>query len=188
MTSKSLTELLAAADARGLAAAGLACLDRCLPLLTQDDEALRPLWAGLARGEEGWTAELAAARRALEDTALEDEDAALVRAMLAAAPSDWDAGALHAWADGCSATALEVHRRFDIGDCGPQLLARCRDEGAAEGVGPMVAGELRRQTRILEIVAEPPGGNGLRRALDVSAEGRRVLQAALSRQARASRA
>ncbi|MGW1137247.1 hypothetical protein [Streptomyces zhihengii] len=183
MTSKSLTELLAEADVHGLAASGLGCLDRCLPLLAQDDDVLRPLWASIARGEEGWAGELAASRQALESTALDDEDAALVRAMLAAAPSDWAPDALRAWADGCSASALEVHRRFDVGDCGPELLARCREDGP-EGVGPMVAGELRRQAQILEIVAEPPGGNGLRHALEISTEGRRVLRAVVSRRAR----
>ncbi|MDX2784412.1 hypothetical protein PV379_44960, partial [Streptomyces caniscabiei] len=41
----SLVELMAQADERGLAAGGLACLDRCVPLLGGDDEVLRPLWA-----------------------------------------------------------------------------------------------------------------------------------------------
>ena len=44
----SLVELIAQADERGLAASGLACLDRCLPLLGGDDEALRPLWGSLS--------------------------------------------------------------------------------------------------------------------------------------------
>ena len=46
----SLVELIAQADERGLAASGLACLDRCVPLLGGDDEVLRPLWANLAAG------------------------------------------------------------------------------------------------------------------------------------------
>lgn len=55
----SLVELIAQADERGLAASGLACLDRCVPLLGGDDEILRPLWASLAESEawgedEGW--------------------------------------------------------------------------------------------------------------------------------------
>lgn len=42
-TGRSLLELIDGADERGLAAAGLACLDRCLPLLAGDRaEALRP--------------------------------------------------------------------------------------------------------------------------------------------------
>ena len=44
----SLVELIGQADERGLAASGLACLDRCVPLLGGDDEVLRPLWAALA--------------------------------------------------------------------------------------------------------------------------------------------
>ncbi|MDH6607764.1 hypothetical protein M2164_003399 [Streptomyces sp. SAI-208] len=52
----SLVELIGQADERGLAASGLACLDRCVPLLGGDDEVLRPLWAGLAddAGAEEW--------------------------------------------------------------------------------------------------------------------------------------
>ncbi|BFO14723.1 hypothetical protein SHKM778_11110 [Streptomyces sp. KM77-8] len=46
----SLVELIARADERGLAASGLACLDRCVPLLGGDDEVLRPLWASLVEG------------------------------------------------------------------------------------------------------------------------------------------
>ncbi|MPY62660.1 hypothetical protein FNH08_37575, partial [Streptomyces spongiae] len=47
----SLVELIAQADERGLAASGVACLDRCVPLLGGEDEALRPLWASLADGD-----------------------------------------------------------------------------------------------------------------------------------------
>ncbi|MET8769844.1 hypothetical protein ABZV94_23550, partial [Streptomyces sp. NPDC004658] len=60
----SLVELIAQADERGLAASGLACLDRCLPLLGGDGELLRPLWARLADGSD-WSADLARARTAL---------------------------------------------------------------------------------------------------------------------------
>jgi hypothetical protein len=183
MTSKSLTELIAQADERGLAASGLACLDRCLPLLAPEDDMLRPLWAGLAGGEEEWAGALTAARQAMEGMPPGDEDAALVRGMLGAAPSDWAAPSLREWADGCSATALEVHRRFDMGDCAAETVERCR-EGGTDGVGPLVEGELRRQAQVLEILAEPPGGNGLRHALEVSTEGRRILRAAVSRRAR----
>ncbi|MEW2636027.1 hypothetical protein AB0903_31405 [Streptomyces sp. NPDC048389] len=183
MTSNSLTALIAQADERGLAASGLACLDRCLPLLAAEDDTLRPLWAGLAAGEENWAGELAVVRQAMEEAALADEDAALVRHMLGAAPSDWTAGPLREWADACSVAALEVHRRLDVGACGPNAVERCR-EGDAEGAGPLMAGELRRQVQILENLAESPGGNGLRHALEVSVEGRRVLRAAVSRRAR----
>ncbi|NKQ27413.1 hypothetical protein HF200_24095, partial [Streptomyces galbus] len=43
----SLVELIARADERGLAAAGLACSDRCVALLGGDEEILRPLWGNL---------------------------------------------------------------------------------------------------------------------------------------------
>ncbi|MFF3321496.1 hypothetical protein [Streptomyces sp. NPDC002889] len=185
MASKNLTELIAQADERGLAASGLACLDRCLPLLASEEDVLRPLWAGLVDGEEDWSGRLAEAREAMEGAVVEDESAALVRRMLGAAPSEWDTAPLREWADECSTAALELHRRFDVGSCEPEALKRCR-EGDAEGTGPLVAGELRRQIRILEILGEPQPGTGLRQALDLSTEGRRVLRAALSRRARVS--
>ena len=49
----SLVELIAQADEFALAASGLACLDRCVPLLGGDDEILRPLWTSLADGAVG---------------------------------------------------------------------------------------------------------------------------------------
>ncbi|MFE9767095.1 hypothetical protein ACFYPC_21665 [Streptomyces sp. NPDC005808] len=57
----SLVELIAQADERGLAASGLACLDRCVPLLGGDDDALRPLWTSLVDGDE-WGERVAKAR------------------------------------------------------------------------------------------------------------------------------
>ncbi|MFI6338566.1 hypothetical protein [Streptomyces sp. NPDC050535] len=57
----SLVELIAQADERGLAASGLACLDRCVPLLGGDDEVLRPLWTSLVDGE-AWGERVAKAR------------------------------------------------------------------------------------------------------------------------------
>ncbi|MER6926135.1 hypothetical protein ABT314_45750, partial [Streptomyces spiralis] len=63
----SLVELIAQADERGLAASGLACLDRCVPLLGGDDEVLRPLWGTLAEGRDGdWADRLEQARGALD--------------------------------------------------------------------------------------------------------------------------
>ena len=56
----SLVDLIAQADERALAASGLACLDRCVPLLGGDDEFLRPLWASLVEGRE-WDQRLAKA-------------------------------------------------------------------------------------------------------------------------------
>ncbi|MFE3327664.1 hypothetical protein [Streptomyces sp. NPDC059176] len=165
----SLVQLIAEADERSLAASGLACLDRCLPLLVDETEVLRPLWAGIAEGEDGWAGQLAAARVALDDTPAA-QAAAPVREMIGAAPAQWAAEPLAAWATACSALALELHQELD-------------PTGGAEG--PLAAGEERRQIQILEILAGTPGGAGLRRALDLSTEGRRVLRAALSRRARA---
>ncbi|MET7616392.1 hypothetical protein [Streptomyces sp. NPDC005408] len=194
MASKSLRELIAQADERGLAASGLACLDRCLPLLASEADALRPLWAGLVDGEEDWSGRLAEARATMEDTAVEDEAAALVRQMLGAAPSEWEADPLREWADDCSVAALELHNRLDAGSGDDEpaaadvvdVLKRCR-EGEPDGAGPLVAGELRRQIQILEILADAQGGVGLRQALDVSTEGQRVLRAVVSRRARVKR-
>ncbi|MEU1127599.1 hypothetical protein ABZ371_29460 [Streptomyces sp. NPDC005899] len=187
----SLLELIALADERGLAASGVACLDRCLPLLTDGDapEPLRPLWASCEDGQE-WAGRLAAVREAVEDVDVTDATAVQVRAMLAAAPSDFTAGPLREWADACSYVALDVHRRFDApgGDVdGSGLLLRCRTD-APEGGGPLLTGELRRQIRILEVLAETSGtvgsGAGLLRVLDLSTEGRRVLRAVMARRTR----
>ncbi|MFF1417329.1 hypothetical protein [Streptomyces sp. NPDC058280] len=201
----SLVKLIAQADERGLAASGLACLDRCLPLLAEEPDVLRPLWAGIVDGEQDWSVRLAAARVAL-DHAVDEEPAenvatALVRTMLGSAPSQWSAEPLRLWADTCSVVALEIHRTFDAvsedgNDAAAERLARCREDTAevadavdgaegAYGVGPLVASELRRQIRILEILAETPGAPGLRLAMDHSTEGQRVLRAVVSRRARA---
>lgn len=197
----SLVDLIAQADERGLAASGLACLDRCVPLLGGDDEVLRPLWSSLADGGadgDAWGERLAKARAELDsadpsaapgptpgsapgsgpgaeteaeteaETSVSDEDraAALARRMLATAPDDPCASALRAWADACSAAALQIHRLLDV---------------AADG--PLVAAELRRQVAVLELLAGR-GAGGLRPALEVSTEGRRVLRAVVSRRAR----
>lgn len=203
----SLVQLIVQADERGLAASGVACLDRCLPLLADEGEILRPLWSGIADGEQTWAARLAVAREAMEAAVISDETAVLVRKMLAAAPSEWAVEPLRGWSDSCSVVALEIHQQFDVvGDRitgAPGTVAsgaysgwvqRCRT-GVAAGAdgepgigpfaaGPLVAGELRRQTEILEILAETAGTAGLRRALDLSTEGQRVLRAVVSRRAR----
>ncbi|MFE1962821.1 hypothetical protein [Streptomyces sp. NPDC059479] len=228
----SLVKLIAQADARGLAASGLACLDRCLPLLADDADVLRPLWAGVAVREQDWPERLAASRQAVEaaasvldaepgpgpgptsepgpgsgpgelgsDMASAAESAALIRTMLASAPSEWAAGPLRDWAEICSVAALEIHQKLDaVGEGGnaaaAERLARAREDTAAvsdavdgaegaDGVGPLVAGELRRQIRILEILAETDGPAGVRQAMDLSTEGQRVLRAVVSRRARA---
>lgn len=205
----SLVELIAQADERGLAASGLACLDRCVPLLGGDDEVLRPLWASLAGGD-GWgdweervtkvRGELGAGDtwgegggegRGAGGGSAEDEAALLARRMLAAVPGERSARALRAWADACSVAALRIHRLLDPMDKdkgaergGSSVTAR--REGRTEGMSPLVAAELRRQVTVLELLAGH-GANGVRQALDVSTEGRRVLRAVVSRRARGVR-
>ncbi|MFI1567012.1 hypothetical protein ACH4ZX_28865 [Streptomyces sp. NPDC020490] len=204
----SLVELIAQADERGLAASGLACLDRCLPLLGGDDEALRPLWAGLA-GNGDWAAGLQQARGKLAgegatgadgigegttdgdgtgegttgpDGTGEDEAVLLARRMLAAAPAELSAAAVREWADGCSVAALRIHRLLDPVADGASSVDTCR-EGRTDGASPLVAAELRRQIAVLELLAAH-GAGGLRGALEASVEGRRVLRAVVSRRAR----
>ncbi|MEU6255998.1 hypothetical protein [Streptomyces sp. NPDC047043] len=185
----SLVELIAQADERGLAASGLACLDRCVPLLGGDDEILRPLWASLsdAGDADDWGAALEQARGKLGgadeyDESVEDEAAVLARRMLAAAPADRSAGEVRLWADACSVAALQIHRLLDPMD-DPASSVDSRREGRTEGMSPLVAAELRRQVTVLEVLAGH-GAGGLRRALEVSIEGRRVLRAVVSRRAR----
>ncbi|MFH9722681.1 hypothetical protein ACH4M4_06905 [Streptomyces sp. NPDC017254] len=184
-TGRNLLELIDGADERGLAAAGLACLDRCLPLLAGDrGDVLRPVWAAVARGDgAAWSEAVAKARVELDVTHDADgtEEARAVRAMLAEAPAAWTAEALRAWAGACSGTALALHGRYDAADVPDGLVERCR-AGDADGAGPLLAGELRRQQAVLETVAHGP--TGLRRARELSVEGGRVLRAVVSRRAR----
>jgi hypothetical protein len=214
----SLLDLIGEADTRGLAASGLACLDRCVPLLGGGDEALRPLWACLAgdAGEAARWAELVAEVRAglpgadgafaspdadPADPADPDPAVAAARWMLDAMPDTWDGDALRAWAEGCSLAALRVHRLLDPSTPAGDLSAPVGDpsapaggtdpvaayrEGRGEGAAPLVAAELRRQSAVLELVAEH-GAAGLRPALEICTEGRRVLRAVVSRRARGRR-
>ncbi|WP_329441279.1 hypothetical protein [Streptomyces canus] len=197
----SLVELIGQADERGLAASGLACLDRCIPLLGGDDEVLRPLWAGLAddAGAAEWGERLEQVRGKLggefgagdggdgESDAGgsgsgEDEAVLLARRMLAAAPVERSAAGIRVWADTCSVAALRIHRLLDpLKDAGDSVDAR--REGRTEGMSPLVAAELRRQITVLELLAGH-GPAGLRPALEVSTEGRRVLRAVVSRRSR----
>ncbi|MCL8011781.1 hypothetical protein [Streptomyces sp. AS02] len=199
----SLVELIAQADERGLAASGLACLDRCVPLLGGDDEVLRPLWANLAAGGDPaeWGGLLEQARSKLgvaeivDDEDIEDEAALLARRMLAAAPAVRSAAEARIWADACSVASLQIHRLLDPAEDDassaaalPQALNSVRADGApatgrTAGMSPLVAAELRRQVNVLELLAGH-GVGGLRRALEVSTEGRRVLRAVVSRRAR----
>ncbi|ANS67469.1 hypothetical protein SLINC_5245 [Streptomyces lincolnensis] len=183
----SLVELIGQADERGLAASGLACLDRCLPLLGGDDELLRPLWAGLAedgyadRWGELW--EQVRSKAGDAGTGGDEEAALLARRMLAAAPADLAAAEIRVWADACSVAALRIHRLLEVGAPAADDGVEARREGRTEGMSPLVSAELRRQTLVLELLAEH-GAGGLRRAREVSTEGRRVLRAVVSRRAR----
>ncbi|GGR70716.1 hypothetical protein GCM10010252_06120 [Streptomyces aureoverticillatus] len=188
----SLVDLIARADGAALAASGLGCLDRCLPLLDGADQVLRPLWMSLADGT-AWEGALAEVRAALgagpegggfgargsdsggPDAAPDTAAAvALARRMLDAVPAARSADSLRPWADGCSAAALQIHRLMDAGN---------------EGVSPLVSAELRRQVRVLELLGGTSGtGGGLRQVLDVSTEGRRVLRAVVSRSRRSGAA
>lgn len=179
----SLAELIARADACGHAASGLACLDRCVPLLDGDDEVLRPLWATLAddAGDgRDWAEALERVRDKLAgpDATGEDEAVLLARRMLADAPAERSAAAVREWADACSAASLRIHRLLD-----PAAGTDARGEDRTEGMSPLVAAELRRQTGVLDVLAAH-GTAGLRHALEISTEGRRVLRAVVSRRAR----
>jgi hypothetical protein len=200
----SLVKLIAQADERTLAASGLACLDRCLPVFAEDTDVLRPLWSGILGGAGNWPERLTTARQALDSAVAAEPvvnvETELVRTMLGAAPAEWAAEPLRAWADTCSVVALEIHQKFDTGGAGDagaaERLARCREDAmdvadaadgaeGSDGVGPLAAGELRRQIRILEILGEMTDAGGLRQAMDLSTEGQRVLRAVVSRRARA---
>ncbi|WP_020135639.1 hypothetical protein [Streptomyces sp. 351MFTsu5.1] len=193
----SLVELIGQADERGLAASGLACLDRCVPLLGGDDEVLRPLWADLATdtgSPEQWAGLLDQARGKLggggefgsvegvPEGAGADEAVSLARRMLEAAPAARSGAEVRAWADACSVAALRIHQLLDpLKDTAGSLDAR--REGRTEGMSPLVAAELRRQITVLELLAGH-GPAGVRPALEVSTEGRRVLRAVVSRRSR----
>ncbi|MGV4889013.1 hypothetical protein ACSR0Z_20855 [Streptomyces viridosporus] len=203
----SLVELIAQADERGLAVSGLACLDRCVPLLGGDDEVLRPLWASLAEGAgpDDWAGrleevrgKLGAAAAAADGDGDGDEAVALARRMLTTAPARRSAAELRPWADACSVAALRIHRLLDgaaardddadqVGGLPRALHAARAGEspagGRTEGVSPLVAAELRRQVAVLERLSAH-GPTGLRGALEVATEGRRVLRAAVSRRSR----
>lgn len=185
----SLLELIAAADARGLAASGAACLDRCLPppAAGAGPDPLRPLWAGCADPRE-WPARLAEARAGLDALPDPPESVLRVRTLLGEAPADRAGEELRTWADACSVLALDLHRGHDAARAdATELVERCRT-GDPAGAGPLLSGEAARQVRILEMLAEigdgAPTGAGLRQVMDVSTEGRRVLHAAVSRRAR----
>ncbi|MFC9683037.1 hypothetical protein [Streptomyces sp. NPDC056948] len=180
----SLVELIAQADDRGLAASGLACLDRCVPLLGGDDEILRPLWASLTddAGSGDWGDGLEQARGKLDVAGDGDEAVVLAHRMLEAAPAQRAAAEVRVWADACSVASLQIHRLLDTAPDEASSVDT-RRQGGTEGMSPLVAAELRRQVTVLEVLAGH-GPAGLRRALEVSTEGRRVLRAVVSRRTR----
>ncbi|GAA2763431.1 hypothetical protein GCM10010103_24720 [Streptomyces paradoxus] len=180
----SLVELIAQADERGLAASGLACLDRCVPLLGGDDETLRPVWASLGddAGDGEWGERLEQARCKLDAAGAGDEAVTLAHRMLEAAPAERSATGLRVWADACSVASLQIHRLLDTAQDEASSVDS-RREGRTDGMSPLVAAELRRQVIVLEVLAGH-GPAGLRRALEVSTEGRRVLRAVVSRRSR----
>ncbi|MFI7012866.1 hypothetical protein [Streptomyces sp. NPDC050164] len=180
----SLVELIAQADERGLAASGLACLDRCVPLLGGDDETLRPLWASLAdgAGADDWTERLEQTRVKLDGAGTEDEAVVLAHRMLQAAPAERFAAEVRVWADACSVASLQIHRLLDTAEDEASSVDS-RRKGRTQGMSPLVAAELRRQITVLEVMAGH-GPAGLRRAVEVSTEGRRVLRAVVSRRSR----
>ncbi|MET8977846.1 hypothetical protein ABZX85_19725 [Streptomyces sp. NPDC004539] len=181
----NLVELLAGADELGLAASGLACLDRCVSLLGGDDEVLRPLWGNLAPGgdPDDWAGLLQQIRSKLDGTPGDDAAVLLVREMLDGAPAERTGEAVRVWADTCSLAALRVHLLLDP----TSSTSTVPRDGRTEGLPPLATAELRRQATVLEVVATH-GGAGLRRAVDVSTEGRRVLRAVVSRRGRVVRA
>ena len=205
----SLVELIAQADERALAASGLACLDRCVPLLGGDDEVLRPLWTSLADPAAGETWGECLERARAKFPALfeepgeepgeelgagsgeepgeepgEDRAVQLARRMLATAPAVPAGAEVREWADACSVAALRIHRLLEVmAPADGADTIDSRREGRTEGISPLVAAELRRQIAVLELLAGS-GAGGLRQVLAVSTEGRRVLRAVVSRRAR----
>ncbi|KAA0935451.1 hypothetical protein [Streptomyces apricus] len=203
----SLVELLARADELGLAAGGLACLDRCVPLVGGDDEILRPLWASLAgdgsgapseEGDRDWGECVEQVRAKLYvagvaegdasaggDGSAEGEAVALAHRMLGAAPAERTAAGLRAWSDTCSVAALRIHRLLDgsAGEIDAAFPVDAWREDRTPDMSPLVAAELRRQISVLELVAAH-GPAGLRQARELTTEGRRVLRAVVSRRAR----
>ncbi|GAA4947408.1 hypothetical protein GCM10023238_12210 [Streptomyces heliomycini] len=181
----SLVEQIARADERGLAVSGLACLDRCVPLLGGDDEVLRPLWASLAQTAPAgdWAQRLEQARGALDAAADDaDEAVALARRMLAGAPAERSAAGWREWADDCYR-----RRAADPPDAGRRRrrLRPRRRPPRGPPRGPVTA--ARRRTAPSAHGAGTPrahGPAGLRKALEVSTEGRRVLRAVVSRRNR----
>ncbi|MDJ0464089.1 hypothetical protein [Streptomyces sp. H27-C3] len=191
----SLVELIGRADDRSLAASAVACLDRCLPLLEyvdgadrlglDTDLALRPLWSAV-EGDDAWLGRLRRVAAVVERVAghAPGELAGFARRMAAAVPAAYTGPELRAWAEESSTAVLEVHLRLDgAAELGDGVRAKAYLSGETDGITPLTAGELRRQTELLEMLADD-SGCGLSNALRLSNEGKRVLRAAASRRAR----
>ncbi|HET6860375.1 MAG TPA: hypothetical protein VFH94_25175 [Streptomyces sp.] len=192
----SLVELIGRADDRSLAASAVACLDRCLPLLEyvdgadriglDTDLALRPLWSAV-EGDDAWLGRLRRVAAVVERVAghAPGELAGFARRMAAAVPAAYTGPELRAWAEECSAAVLEVHLRLDgaAAESDDGVRAKAYLHGETDGITPLTAGELRRQTELLEMLVDG-SGCGLSNALRLSNEGKRVLRAAASRRAR----
>lgn len=193
----NLPERIARADGPSLAVSGLACLDRCLPLLggdVGDDDVLRPLWTSLAQEPPDaapWSERLATARAALcggHGPGERGRPFALARGMLDSAPAVLPPSgadrAVRDWADDCSVAALRIHLLLDVAVRDSVPVAEPRT-GRTGVMSPLLAAELRRQNRILDLLAAR-GSGAMRQVLEASTEGRRVLRAVVSRQARGS--
>ncbi|MEU9321927.1 hypothetical protein [Streptomyces sp. NPDC048295] len=93
-------------------------------------------------------------RAGLDAVADAEGAAPRIRKLLGEAPAGRAAPGLREWADVCSLLALEVHLGTEAAsDTGPETVRRCREAGP-DGAAPLPAGELRRQIRILELLAE----------------------------------
>ncbi|MEV7524182.1 hypothetical protein [Streptomyces sp. NPDC091371] len=186
----SLVELIARADERALAASAVACVDRCMPLLEGveglgldvDESVLRPLWVAVEGGDR-WLGRLRAAgirvRRVTPDCELAEYAMRLVEHI----PATYCADALRAWADECSTVLLGIHQLLDGAPAVDEARIQAYRAGDTEGVRPLTLGEQRRQAALLEMLADE-SGSGLRGALALSNEGKRVLRAAVSRRNR----
>lgn len=98
-------------------------------------------------------------------------------------PAGYRADALRAWADECSTVLLGIHQLLDGASAVDEARVAAYRTGDTEGIGPLTLGEQRRQTSLLEMLSDE-SGSGLRGALALSNEGKRVLRAAVSRRSR----
>lgn len=98
-------------------------------------------------------------------------------------PETYCGEALRAWSDECSTVLLAVHQLLDGAPAVDEARIAAYRTGGTDGIGPLTLGEQRRQAALLEMLADE-SGSGLRGALALSNEGKRVLRAAVSRRSR----